>query len=128
MPRTASRVVVSMLTTLPMGFWPIFGMVISPPTTTTLLLANLSHATRLLTSTRRQASRMASEMVSQTLSGWPSPTDSEEKMKLRDMECGVMGLFGHEPQREMNALTNHDCVICHEAYRAVNGKFQIFFS
>ena len=25
---------------------------------------------------------MASEMVSQTLSGWPSPTDSEEKMKF----------------------------------------------
>lgn len=28
---------------------------------------------------------MASEMVSQTLSGWPSPTDSEEKMNERDM-------------------------------------------
>ena len=60
-------------------FWSL-GMVISPPTTTRLLLANVSQATRLFGSIRRHASRMASEMVSQTLSGWPSPTDSEEKM------------------------------------------------
>jgi hypothetical protein len=33
-----------------------------------------------LRSILRQASRMASEMVSATLSGWPSPTDSDEKM------------------------------------------------
>src|SRR5712692_6467019 len=126
MPRTASRMVLSMLMTLPMGFWPIFGIVISPPTTTTLLLAKVSHATRLLTSTRRQASRMASEMVSQTLSGWPSPTDSEEKMKLRDMRCGVC-FFGSGMSRGcINALTNHDFMICHKLADQVNQKFQFF--
>jgi hypothetical protein len=80
----------SMLMTLPMGFWPILGMVISPPTTTILLFAKVSQATRLFGSTVRQASRMASEMVSQTLSGWPSPTDSDEKMKERGMEGGIV--------------------------------------
>src|SRR5215469_3925455 len=57
-------------------------VVISPPTTTRLLLAYVSQATRLRGSCARQASSTASEMVSHTLSGWPSPTDSEEKMKF----------------------------------------------
>src|SRR2546428_6988906 len=42
--------------------------------------SDLSQATRLEGSWARQASSTASEMVSHTLSGWPSPTDSEEKM------------------------------------------------
>src|ERR1044071_3388985 len=46
-----------------------------------LLFAYVSQATRLRASCARQASRTASEMVSQTLSGCPSPTDSEEKIK-----------------------------------------------
>jgi ubiquinone/menaquinone biosynthesis C-methylase UbiE len=45
------------------------GMVISPPTTTMLLFTKVSQATRLLGSTARQASRMASEMVSANLVG-----------------------------------------------------------
>lgn len=36
---------------------------------------------------------MASEMVSQTLSGWPSPTDSEEKMNERDMVGSEVGVL-----------------------------------
>src|SRR5882762_1370320 len=60
-----------------------FALVVSsPPTTTKLLLAYVSQATRLRGSCARQASSTASEMVSHTLSGWPSPTDSEEKMKF----------------------------------------------
>src|ERR1044071_3768687 len=55
-------------------------VVISPPITTTFDLTKVSHATRLYLSPARHASRTASEMVSATLSGWPSPTDSEEKM------------------------------------------------
>src|SRR6187431_2924787 len=55
-------------------------VVISPPITTTFDLTKVSHATRLYLSPARHASRTASEIVSATLSGCPSPTDSEEKM------------------------------------------------
>src|SRR4029450_13533996 len=55
-------------------------VVISPPITTTFDLTKVSHATRLYLSVARHASRTASEIVSATLSGCPSPTDSEEKM------------------------------------------------
>src|SRR5688572_33343857 len=56
-------------------------MVISPATTTTLDFTIVSHATRLVLSTVRQASSTLSEMKSATLSGCPSPTDSEKKTK-----------------------------------------------
>src|SRR5262245_6023157 len=48
-----------------------------------LLFTKVSQATRLSLSCARQASKIASEIVSQTLSGWPSPTDSEEKIYRR---------------------------------------------
>src|ERR1051325_11449779 len=57
-------------------------VVISPPITTTFDFTKVSHATRLCLSVARHASSTASEIVSATLSGWPSPTDSEEKMYL----------------------------------------------
>ena len=44
--------------TSPIGLRPIFGIVISPPTTTILLFANVSHATRLFGSCVRHASRI----------------------------------------------------------------------
>src|SRR5204863_8975798 len=55
-------------------------VVISPPTIAMFDFTYVSQATRLVLSCARQASSTASEMVSATLSGWPSPTDSEEKM------------------------------------------------
>jgi hypothetical protein len=51
----------------------------SPPTTTRFVVAKVSQATRAFGSSFRKASRTASEMRSQTLSGWPSETDSEVK-------------------------------------------------
>ena len=42
----------------------------------------VSQATRAAGSSRKMASRMASEIWSQTLSGWPSVTDSEVKTRL----------------------------------------------
>ena len=54
-------------------------VVISPAITTWLDLTRVSQATRLSGSSARQASRTLSEIRSATLSGWPSPTDSEEK-------------------------------------------------
>src|ERR1700722_2806402 len=52
-------------------------VVISPAMTTRPVAVRVSHATRLLGSSVRQASRMASEIWSAILSGWPSVTDSE---------------------------------------------------
>jgi hypothetical protein len=53
---------------------------ISPASTTTPDLQSTSQATRLRRSCARYASRMESAMKSQTLSGWPSATDSEVRM------------------------------------------------
>jgi hypothetical protein len=52
----------------------------SPPITTRLVVAKVSQATRASGSSARKASRTASEIRSQTLSGCPSETDSEVKM------------------------------------------------
>ncbi len=54
-------------------------VVISPATTAMPVVTIVSHATRLAGSSRRMASRTASEIWSATLSGWPSVTDSEVK-------------------------------------------------
>src|SRR5579863_1755355 len=45
--------------------------------TTRPVAVRVSQATRLMGSSARQASRMASEIWSAILSGWPSVTDSE---------------------------------------------------
>ena len=49
---------------------------ISPAITTSPVQVSVSHATRLNGSCARQASRIASEIWSAILSGWPSVTDS----------------------------------------------------
>jgi hypothetical protein len=55
-------------------------VVSSPAMTTWSLLTRVSQATREKRSWAKHASRTESEMLSATLSGWPSPTDSEEKV------------------------------------------------
>src|SRR6266404_750502 len=52
-------------------------VVISPAMTTRPVAVRVSQATRLDGSSVRQASRIASEIWSAILSGWPSVTDSE---------------------------------------------------
>src|SRR5579864_6026829 len=54
-------------------------VVISPAMTTRPVAVRVSQATRLAGSSARQASRMASEIWSAILSGWPSVTDSDVK-------------------------------------------------
>ena len=54
----------------------------SPATTTKLVVAKHSQATRASRSARRNASRTASEIRSQILSGCPSDTDSDENRWL----------------------------------------------
>merc|ERR550514_1768808 len=68
-------------------------VVISPSTITMLSLHAVSHATLLLGSTFKHASSTASETWSQSLSGWPSFTDSELKRKV----CSVFALFAAGP-------------------------------
>src|SRR5467141_2470759 len=58
-------------------------VVISPAMTTRPVAVRVSQATRLDGSSARQASRIASEIWSAILSGWPSVTDSDVKRKLR---------------------------------------------
>src|SRR5258705_13595377 len=67
--------------------WGLAFVVFSPPMIARLDFTYVSQATRLILSCERQASRTASEMVSATLSGWPSPTDSEEKMNRLLIKC-----------------------------------------
>ncbi len=52
-------------------------VVISPSTSTRPVVVAASQATRASGSSRRIASRMASEIWSHILSGWPSVTDSD---------------------------------------------------
>src|SRR6202040_170142 len=52
-------------------------VVISPAMTTRPVAVRVSQATRLGGSSARQASRIASEIWSAILSGWPSVTDSD---------------------------------------------------
>ncbi len=52
-------------------------VVTSPMTTQSPLVIAVSQATRASGSWARRPSRMASETWSQTLSGWPSVTDSD---------------------------------------------------
>ena len=57
-------------------------VVISPATTTSPVVISVSQATRPSGSSARTASRTESETWSATLSGCPSVTDSDVKVKL----------------------------------------------
>src|SRR3989304_3553687 len=70
-------------------------VVISPARTTRLSLTSVSAATLERLSWAKMASRIASEIWSATLSGWPSETDSEVKRKLL--------IFGAVPGRQKRA-------------------------
>src|SRR5512140_3992723 len=54
-------------------------VVISPAMSASPVVTSVSHATRPIGSSFRIASRMASEIWSAILSGWPSVTDSDVK-------------------------------------------------
>src|SRR6266852_266066 len=58
------------------------------------VVSRVSHATRLAGSSVRQASRMASEIWSAILSGWPSVTDSEVN-KYRFFDAKLCVSFVH---------------------------------
>src|SRR6185295_15245705 len=68
-------------------------VVTSPSTTTSPVVVAVSQATRERGSWARNASRIASETWSQSLSGWPSVTDSEVKKSCGDCinEVGISG-------------------------------------
>src|SRR5947207_14055184 len=74
-------------------------VVISPATTTMPVFASDSHATLAFGSCARIPSRIASEMASQTLSGWPSVTDSDVN-RYRDIRAPRSISLG-SPQYEL---------------------------
>src|SRR5579863_4501221 len=67
-------------------------VVISPAITTRPVAVRVSQATRLVASSARQASRMATEIWSAILSGWPSVTDSEVN-KIRFLDGKLVWLL-----------------------------------
>src|SRR5438876_1289419 len=67
-------------------------LVISPATTTSPVLMSDSQATRLSGSCASSASSTASEIWSQTLSGWPSLTDSDVKTQSLSIRLCLLGL------------------------------------
>src|SRR5438270_11291559 len=76
------------------------------------VVVRVSQATRLYGSFSRQASRMASEIWSAILSGWPSVTDSEVNKKFRKASLKTISpsCFSKDPRffRELVILeANH---------------------
>src|SRR6185437_16691449 len=65
------------------GMSTYVSVVISPATTTSPVVISVSQATRLAGSSVSTASRTESEIWSAILSGWPSVTDSDVKVKER---------------------------------------------
>src|SRR5688572_21311706 len=84
MPLTVLR------TTLGMSTYA--SVVISPATTTRPVVSRVSQATRAFGSCSKMASRTASETWSAILSGWPSVTDSDVKVKRSLTGAGPLGV------------------------------------
>src|SRR5690242_2632267 len=76
------------------GMSTYVSVVISPATTTRPVVMSVSHATRPDGSSRSTQSRTESEIWSAILSGWPSVTDSEVKVKERlDMRARLADAY-----------------------------------
>src|SRR5436309_8415623 len=88
---------------------------ISPATTTSPVVINVSQATRASGSSARTASRTVSEIWSATLSGCPSVTDSEVKRNSR----AAMGPQATQNARLLDAQEEGDL----QLVRAAHGVF-----
>src|ERR1700675_777694 len=89
---------------------------ISPATTTSPVVINVSQATRPSGSSERTASRTVSEIWSATLSGCPSVTDSEANRNSR----AAMGPQATQNARLLDAQEERDL----ELVGAPNGVFE----
>src|SRR4249919_3676625 len=85
------------------GMSTYVSVVISPETTTRPVLTRHSQATRPVGSSFITASRTPSEIWSQTLSGWPSVTDSEvNRNSLSESPC-ICPLWVVDGQEELGS-------------------------
>src|ERR1017187_4822354 len=93
--------------------------------TTRPVAVRVSQATRLVESSARQASRMASEIWSAILSGWPSVTDSEvNKQRLvgrriaraLEQQCGILLVIAVD--HDSVEVLAHQLLDCSEWFRA----------
>src|SRR6185437_16449050 len=88
-------------------------VVISPAMTTRPVAVKVSQATRLMGSSARQASRIASETWSAILSGWPSVTDSDVKRyRFFAATCFSLEIIrqsGHQVGGAVRMHALHEC-------------------
>src|SRR3954469_20843393 len=85
-------------------------VVISPATHARPVVTSVSHATRALGSSAMMASRIASEIASGTLSGWPSVTDSEVKRWRSYTRCRSEGKRASSTLDHANGQGNLACL------------------
>src|SRR5207344_1954141 len=85
------------------GMSTYVSVVISPETTTRPVLTRHSQATRPVGSSAITASRTPSEIWSQTLSGWPSVTDSEVNRNSFSESCCMVLISVVDGQEELGA-------------------------
>src|SRR6266850_3556915 len=93
---------------------------ISPATTTSPVVINVSQATRPSGSSARTASRTVSEIWSATLSGCPSVTDSEVNRNSR----AAMGPQATQNARLLDAQEERDLQLVGAAHRVLEGGAQ----
>src|SRR5258708_36181622 len=98
-------------------------VVISPAMTTRPVAVRVSQATRLEESSARQASRMASEIWSAILSGWPSVTDSEvNKIRFFTVEVGGKILFSLETASDFISVARAAVRFARSGQAAARGR------
>src|SRR5712692_695942 len=105
-------------------------VVISPATSTRPVVAAVSQATRAGGSWTRMASRTASEIWSQSLSGWPSVTDSLVKYSLGfSIKLLKSGSFRYRYTRAdragLSSHSNHFQVLRRDYHCAIAGLIRL---
>src|SRR5438876_11222647 len=98
-------------------------VVISPATTTRLVVTSVSQATRLVGSAARQWSRTASLIWSATLSGWPILTDSLVNRYRSEFTEGSSCGNGKKHRRD----GGQEVVIIRQSPRHVQRHCHLFF-
>src|SRR3954451_9101464 len=91
------------------------------------VVTSVSHATRPVGSCARMASRIASEIWSAILSGWPSVTDSEVKRwrPLRLMRVELLLLRGRKLRARLVTRTFLPGVLLSEDRHSARGRAEV---
>src|SRR5207248_10483819 len=104
------------------GMSTYVSVVISPATTTSPVVISVSQATRLPGSSVSTASRTESEIWSAILSGWPSVTDSDVKVKER---LDMAARLADAEERGEGGLVRRRIAVCEEGRQARETRRQL---